>query len=78
MEKDQLIRVINHRIGNQLQVIQSIVSIESRNAQGEEAIGILDRLGAQLGEMSLEHVRQSESDYLEHGVSKKDGIIIPR
>ena len=28
MEKDQLIRVINHRIGNQLQVIQSIVSIE--------------------------------------------------
>ena len=78
IEKDQLIRVINHRIGNQLQVIQSMVSIENRNAQGEEAIDILHRLGTQLNAMSLEHVRQSESDYLEHGVSKKDGMIIPR
>ena len=29
-EKDQLIREINHRIGNQLQIIRSMISVESR------------------------------------------------
>ena len=66
-EKDNLIKVINHRIGNQLQVIQSMLSIENRNAEGEEAVAILGRLGTNLNAMSQEHVRHSKSDYLEHG-----------
>src|SRR6185437_5763599 len=53
-EKDQLIRVINHRIGNQLQVVQSMVSIEKRMAEGDEAHGILERLSRQLETMALE------------------------
>lgn len=35
-EKDKLIREINHRIGNQLQIIRSMVSVESRRAENSE------------------------------------------
>jgi hypothetical protein len=74
-EKDQLIREINHRVGNQIQVLSSIVSIESRNAEGQEAIGILQRLKAQLDEMAKEHVKRSQQDYLDAGVAATDGAI---
>ncbi len=76
-EKDQLIREINHRVGNQLQVLKSLVSIETRRAEGEEAQGILERLRGQLDEMAAQHVKRAQQDYLESGVSAEDGKVMP-
>ena len=76
-EKDQLIREINHRIGNQLQIIRSIVSVETRRAETEETISVLSRLTVELDKMAFEHVQRSQADYLLHGVGAGDGSIIP-
>ncbi|HVG51968.1 MAG TPA: histidine kinase dimerization/phosphoacceptor domain -containing protein [Xanthobacteraceae bacterium] len=67
-EKDQLIREINHRVGNQLQVISSAVSIEARRAKDEESIQILQRLRAQLDTLGKQHGELSRKDYLEAGI----------
>ena len=76
-EKDQLIREINHRIGNQLQIIQSLVSVESRRAESKESLGILSRLTCELDKMAHEHIQRSQGDYLEYGVRSIDGSITP-
>ena len=76
-EKDQLIREINHRVGNQLQIISSIVSVESRNTESEEALGILDRLKTELYKMADEHLQRSRADYLRYGVGRVDGTVAP-
>ena len=76
-EKDQLIREINHRVGNQLQVISSIVSVESRNTDNEEALGILGRLKTELDKMAGEHLQRSRADYLRHGIGAADGTVTP-
>ena len=38
-EKDRLIREINHRIGNQLQIISSLIRIEKRSADSDATSG---------------------------------------
>lgn len=76
-EKDQLIREINHRVGNQLQIISSIVSLERRNTENEEALSILDHLKTELNKMSHEHLQRSKLDYLRYGVGAADGTITP-
>lgn len=63
-EKDQLIREINHRIGNQLQILSSIVNIEVRRARAAESRDILERLRAELDKMGRQHVELSQRDYL--------------
>jgi hypothetical protein len=76
-EKDQLIREINHRVGNQLQIITSLVSIESRRTENDEALDILGRVKTELDKMAHEHRERSKVDYLRYGVSSVDGIITP-
>jgi hypothetical protein len=63
-EKDILIQEINHRIGNQLQILSSIVSIESRRSNSDEAIAVLSRLRQTLDKMGEEHSTLRASDYL--------------
>lgn len=63
-EKDQLIREINHRIGNQLQILSSIVNIETRAATTPEAANMLGRLRTELDKMGRQHVELSQRDYL--------------
>lgn len=63
-EKDQLIREINHRIGNQLQILTSIVNIETRAATTPEAANMLGRLRTELDKMGRQHVALSQRDYL--------------
>jgi uncharacterized membrane protein YhiD involved in acid resistance len=75
-EKDQLIREINHRIGNQLQIIRSMLSVESRRAELEETLTVLDHITSEVDKMAAEHVRRSQDDYLRHGVAAADGSII--
>ncbi len=59
-----MIREINHRIGNQLQILSSLVNIETRRAATEEALDILGRLHAELDRMGRQHVELSQRDYL--------------
>jgi hypothetical protein len=63
-EKDLLIREINHRIGNQLQVLQSVVSIEERKADSDAVLEVLGRLRLHLDRMSQDHRDRSAADYL--------------
>jgi len=70
-EKDQLIREINHRIGNQLQILSSIVSIEMRRTPGPEARDILGRLRGELDKMGKQHRERSMHDYLALDTSGK-------
>jgi hypothetical protein len=63
-EKDQLIREINHRIGNRLQILSSIVNIEARRARAAESFDILERLRAELDKMGRQHVELSQRDNL--------------
>lgn len=63
-EKDILIREINHRIGNQLQILSSIISIESRRAAASESLDILRRLQGELDKMAAQHLELSRRDYL--------------
>lgn len=64
VEKDKLIREINHRIGNQLQILSSIVNVERRRANGEESRDMLDRIKQELEKMAKNHVALSSADYL--------------
>ena len=75
-EKDQLIREINHRVGNQLQIIRSMLSIESRRTEYDETITVLARVLGHVDNMAAEHIRRSEADYLRYGVVVSDGLVI--
>lgn len=64
-EKDALIKEINHRIGNQLQIISSLVSIEMRNAGHPETLDTLARLRAEVDRLNNQHLNASQQDYSE-------------
>jgi hypothetical protein len=74
-EKDQLIREINHRIGNQLQIISSMLNVENRKTDNKEVLDILGRLKIELGKMAHEHLERSKVDYLRYGVRASDGTV---
>jgi signal transduction histidine kinase len=63
-EKDRLLHEIHHRLGNQLQVLHSLVSIESRRAETGEAVEILSRVRNVLDGLGEDYKRRSEGDYL--------------
>ncbi len=63
-EKDRLIQEINHRIGNQLQILSSLVSIETRRTTSEETLRILARLKDTLNKMGEQHAALRATDYL--------------
>ena len=63
-EKDRLIQEINHRIGNQLQILSSLVSIEARRSTSEETLSILKRLKDTLDKMGEQHAALRATDYL--------------
>ncbi len=78
LQKDALIREINHRIGNQLQIISSLVHVEQRRSDNPDCLAALDRIKEVLRQMSDEHSRLSMRDYLDEAerrsiVSGKSG-----
>ena len=75
-EKDILIQELNHRIGNQLQKMISLVSIESRRSRSDDAIAALSRLKKILDEMSDEHAALRAADYL--AIAEKNYSTLPR
>jgi hypothetical protein len=63
-QKDLLIREINHRVGNQLQILTSLLNIEERKADTEDVRSLIERLRIHLDQMSSEHARLSKQNYL--------------
>jgi hypothetical protein len=74
-EKDRLIQEINHRIGNQLQILSSLVSIETRRAMAPETLGILGRLKDTLDKMGEQHAALRAAGYLSQIDEVNDGAI---
>ena len=80
-EKDLLIREIHHQLGNQIQVLQSLVSIETREAEGSETIAVLQRMRALLEKMADEHRARSADDYVRGDPFSRSGprvVLNPR
>jgi hypothetical protein len=50
-EKDELVWQIYHQLGNQIQIMQSAINIESRRVKSDEAVQVTDRLAAIVAEM---------------------------
>jgi hypothetical protein len=63
-EKDRLLREINHRVGNQLQVMGALVRLEKNRTQSSEVVAILSRLEVELAKMNERHHSHSRVDYL--------------
>jgi len=76
-EKDVLIHEINHRIGNQLQILSSIVSIESRRAKSDETTALLSRLKQILDKMGEEHSALRAHDYLAIAEINNSALLAP-
>lgn len=64
-QKDVLIREIHHRIGNQLQIISSLINIEERKTEDRICREALERIKTEVNKMAEEHRQKSVSDYLE-------------
>ena len=63
-EKDILIKQINHRIGNQLQVMLSIINLETREKNlSPETSEILTRMQNELYRMVEQHTQLSQQNY---------------
>jgi two-component sensor histidine kinase len=50
-EKDELVWQIYHQLGNQIQIMQSAINIESRRVKSDEAVQVTERLAAIVAEM---------------------------
>lgn len=64
-QKDVLIREIHHRIGNQLQIVSSLINIEERKTEDRICRDALQRIKTEVTRMADEHRQRSVSDYLE-------------
>jgi hypothetical protein len=62
-EKDALIKEINHRVGNQLQTVSSMISIETRRARDQQCVELLTRLKTEVDRMNNDHIKASQKDY---------------
>jgi hypothetical protein len=62
-EKDALIKEINHRVGNQLQTVSSMISIETRRARDQQCVELLARLKTEVDRMNNDHINASQKDY---------------
>ncbi len=74
-EKDRLIQEINHRIGNQLQILSSLVSIETRRTTSHETLTILGRFKDTLEKMGEQHAALRAADYLSQIEEINDNAI---
>jgi two-component sensor histidine kinase len=61
-EKDALLREIQHRVKNNLQMITAFIRLESRNATIGTAAAPLDRLAGRIGSVQLLYQSLSEDE----------------
>lgn len=76
-QKDLLIREINHRVGNQLQILTSLLNIEERKAETDDVRSLIARLRSHLDQMSHEHTRLSKQNYLAELLDVESGTRAP-
>jgi hypothetical protein len=76
-EKDRLLHEIHHRLGNQLQVLNSIVSIETKRAKTSEAVEALARVRDVLDGLGKDYRRRSKADYLAEAWCPGDASAFP-
>lgn len=62
-EKDALIKEINHRVGNELQTVSSMISIETRRTKEPQCLELLARLKTEVNRMNSDHANASQKDY---------------
>jgi hypothetical protein len=77
-QKDVLIREIHHRIGNQLQIIHSLINIEERKTEDRICRDALERIKAEVSKMSDEHRQKSVRDYLEEAERRHINTPLPQ
>jgi hypothetical protein len=75
-QKDILIREIHHRIGNQLQIISSLINIEERRTEDRICRDALERIKAEVRKMTAEHRRKSIGDYLDEA-HRSEAAVTP-
>ncbi|WP_198373734.1 histidine kinase dimerization/phosphoacceptor domain -containing protein [Roseomonas rosulenta] len=62
-ERDMLLRELQHRVKNNLQLIASLIRIESYNTADDEAGESFDRLAGRVGALALLYRALSEEDW---------------
>jgi PAS domain S-box-containing protein len=70
-EKDTLLREIQHRVKNNLQMITALIRLETRNAQGRIDTAPFDRLAGRIASIQLVYKllsEQSDDDQIDLGV----------
>ena len=63
-EKDALLREIHHRVKNNLQIIISLLNMQERKVEGEEAAGAISETRARINAIAAVHRGLYESDDL--------------
>jgi len=65
-EKGALLAELNHRVKNNLQVIASILNLETEKIEGAEARALNDRTSARIRAMEIAHERLFETGEIAH------------
>jgi PAS domain S-box-containing protein len=55
LEKEALLKEVHHRVKNNLQIIASMLKLESRNSEHEPTMGVLDNMHGRIRSMALLH-----------------------
>lgn len=63
-EKDTLLREVHHRVKNNLQIVSSLLSLQSRGETDSRALGVLESTGNRIQSMALLHELVYESEDL--------------
>jgi hypothetical protein len=68
-QKDILLQELNHRVGNQLQIINSLFNIERRRDEiTSDQVLLLDRITEPFNELIEAHIKRTQADFnLENG-----------
>ncbi len=61
-EKDALLREIHHRVKNNLQVISSLLNMQSRETENEEMLGVIQEGQSRVKAMSLIHQKLYQTE----------------